>query len=69
MTHTDHQELLIVRTVRLRWAANVTRKEMMNAYRILLRKPLGKRDVQDAEGYGRITLRWMLAYVVRLGSG
>jgi hypothetical protein len=63
-THTSHLGLLIVSTLNV-----VYLEKMINAYRILLRKPLGKCDLEEPDEYGSITRRWMLTCVVRMGSG
>jgi len=45
---------------RMRWAQHVARKgERRGLYRVLVRKPEGKRPLEDPGIDGRIILRWI----------
>jgi hypothetical protein len=51
----------MIKSRRMRWAGLVARTgEKMNAYRILVRKPEGKRSLGRPRLSGRIILRWMV---------
>jgi hypothetical protein len=51
----------MIKSRMMRWAGYVARMgEKRNAYRILVGKPEGKRQLEDLDIDGRIILKWML---------
>ena len=57
----NHQNIVrVIKSRRMRWAGHVARMgERIGAYRVLVRKPEGKRRLGRPRRNGRIILRWI----------
>jgi hypothetical protein len=68
--HSSPNNILIIKSRRMKWVGHVVRMgDRTNAYRVLVRRPDGKRPLGNL-GVGGIILKWMFKkYEGEIGSG